>query len=62
MLSHIVSECINVVTARDWALLVPRGIENFPGRKDRLNGTIDVWWIVRILDIHNDYYENVNGA
>jgi len=34
------------VDAEGLALLVPRGIENFPDRKARLVGTIDVWWIV----------------
>ena len=31
---------------RGLALLLPRGIDNFPDRKTRLSGTIDVWWIV----------------
>jgi len=26
--------------------MLPRGIDNFPDRKSRLAGTIDVWWIV----------------
>ena len=45
-----VVDCIRTVTAREYALLVPRGIDVFPSRKDRLEGTIDIWWVVRILD------------
>ena len=43
------TDTIRTVNARGLALLVPRNIENFPGNKERLTGTIDVWWIVRIL-------------
>ena len=34
----------------ELAILVPRGIDVFPAKKERMSGTIDVWWIVRILD------------
>jgi hypothetical protein len=31
------------------AVMIAKGIEKFPGNSDRMTGTIDVWWIVRIL-------------
>jgi len=30
--------------------MVGKDIEEFPENSDRLTGTIDIWWIVRILD------------
>lgn len=40
------SEIVKTVDRRGLALLLPRGIDNFPDRKSRLSGTIDVWWVV----------------
>ena len=37
---------VKTVARRRLALLVPRGIDDFPDRKARLSGTIDVWWVV----------------
>ena len=37
---------MKTVNRRALALLVPRCIDNFPDRKARLSGTIDVWWVV----------------
>ena len=34
------------VTAAELALLVPKGVKNFPTNAERLSGTIDIWWIV----------------
>jgi len=31
------------------AVLIAKGIDQFPENTDRLVGTIDIWWIVRIL-------------
>ena len=43
----------------ELAILVPRGIDVFPAKKERMSGTIDVWWIVRILDQRRfDNYNN----
>ena len=42
----IFSETVKTVNKRGLALLLPRGIDNFPDRKSRLSGTIDVWWVV----------------
>uniref|UniRef100_X1Z3Q1 Amino acid permease/ SLC12A domain-containing protein n=1 Tax=Capitella teleta TaxID=283909 RepID=X1Z3Q1_CAPTE len=39
-------DTVKVIAAKELALLVPRGIENFPDNKTRLDGPIDVWWIV----------------
>ena len=45
--AHVaISETVKTVYKRGLALLLPRGIDNFPDRKSRLSGTIDVWWVV----------------
>lgn len=41
-----ITDTVRAVEAKGLALLVPRGIDNFPSNSDRLSGTIDVWWIV----------------
>ena len=33
------------------AALIAKGIDQFPENTDRLVGTIDIWWIVRILGL-----------
>lgn len=42
-------DTIRAVSASKIALLVPKGINFFPSNNDKASGTIDVWWIVRIL-------------
>jgi len=37
---------VKTVTLNRNALLIPRGIDNWPETGDRLGGNIDVWWIV----------------
>ena len=37
------------VSAGHLAVLIPKGIEAFPENNEKMSGTIDVWWIVRIL-------------
>ncbi|KAK4337329.1 hypothetical protein RND71_043500 [Anisodus tanguticus] len=37
---------IKTVTLNRNALLIPRGIDNWPETGDRMGGNIDVWWIV----------------
>lgn len=32
------------------AVVIPKGIDTFPENTDRMQGTIDIWWIVRILE------------
>ena len=39
-------DTIKNVGAAQMALLVPKGINQFPEMKVKLRGTIDVWWIV----------------
>jgi len=43
---------VKTVDKRGLALLLPRGIDNFPDRKSRLSGTIDVWWVARWRHAH----------
>lgn len=39
-------DSVREVTASKNALLVPKGIEQFPDSTQKLNGNIDIWWIV----------------
>lgn len=43
---------IRQAEAASCALMVMKGINEFPDNSDKLTGTIDIWWIVRILDLH----------
>ncbi|KAI0217772.1 Solute carrier family 12 member 6 [Lamellibrachia satsuma] len=43
-------ETLRIAATKDIAILVARGIGNFPSNEDRMTETIDVWWIVRILE------------
>ena len=43
------AELLKTVTTAHHALLMPKNIEAFPGDKDRMSGTIDIWWILSIL-------------
>jgi potassium/chloride transporter 4/5/6 len=45
------SETIRVTSSNQLALLVTKGVDMFPDNTERIQGTIDVWWIVRILYI-----------
>jgi len=40
---------MRVISERHLAAMVVKGICQFPENGDRLGGTIDIWWIVRIL-------------
>ncbi|CAL1529351.1 unnamed protein product [Lymnaea stagnalis] len=42
-------DTVRNVGAAQMALLVPKGINQFPDIGAKLRGTIDVWWIVHIL-------------
>ena len=44
------TETLRIAATKDIAILVARGIGNFPNNEDRMTETIDVWWIVRILE------------
>ncbi|XP_045907214.1 solute carrier family 12 member 7-like isoform X1 [Micropterus dolomieu] len=39
-------ETVRETTEAHQALLVAKNIDHFPGNQERLEGTIDVWWIV----------------
>ncbi|KAK0140582.1 Solute carrier family 12 member 7 [Merluccius polli] len=39
-------ETVRETTSAHQALLVAKNIDHFPGNQDRLEGTVDVWWIV----------------
>lgn len=39
-------QTVRCVTAAKMALIVPKGINVFPESLDKVNGNIDVWWIV----------------
>jgi len=40
---------MRVISERHLAAMVVKGICQFPENGDRMGGTIDIWWIVRIL-------------
>lgn len=42
---------IKTVTLNRNALLIPRGIDNWPETSDRMGGNIDVWWIVSVSSL-----------
>lgn len=44
-----VAETVRNVSSAGLALLVTKGINQFPEPDQKLKGTIDVWWIVHIL-------------
>ncbi|XP_050314545.1 solute carrier family 12 member 6 isoform X3 [Anthonomus grandis grandis] len=37
---------VRTLTAAKMALLIPRGIDFFPDNTQKVNGNIDIWWIV----------------
>ena len=49
---HLLSfflDTLHYSQAANLAIQVVKGIENFPQNNDRLEGTIDIWWIMNIL-------------
>ena len=44
------TDTLRTAASMDLAILVARGIGNFPGNEDRMTETIDIWWIVHILE------------
>lgn len=49
MFVYDVAETVRNVSSAGLALLVTKGINQFPEPDQKLKGTIDVWWIVHIL-------------
>ncbi|CAH2018230.1 unnamed protein product [Acanthoscelides obtectus] len=43
---QIFLQAVRNVTSARMALLVPKGINFFPDSTDKVNGNIDIWWIV----------------
>ena len=48
MISFI-TDVLRSVQTSQLAALIPKNIDQFPENKEKMSGTIDVWWIVRIL-------------
>ena len=44
------TDTLRTAASMDHAILVARGIGNFPGNEDRMTESIDIWWIVHILE------------
>ncbi|CAD5218573.1 unnamed protein product [Bursaphelenchus okinawaensis] len=44
--AHRFVSAIRTIAASKCAILVPKGIKNFPKSNEKLGGTVDVWWIV----------------
>ena len=49
------SDTLRNVSGGHLAMLIPKGIERFPDCNDKMVGTIDIWWIVRIFFIELIY-------
>ena len=45
----VVQDTLRNINNGQLAALVAKGIDQFPENTDKLVGTIDIWWIVRIL-------------
>lgn len=39
-------EALRIVSLKELAVLVPKGINWFPSNIDRMKGNIDIWWVV----------------
>lgn len=42
---HLI-EVLRVAHTKRCAIMIPKGVQEFPSNLTRLSGTIDVWWIV----------------
>ena len=50
MPSHaVLADTLRNIQAARLAVLIPKQIKQYPSNADKVKGTIDVWWIVRIL-------------
>ena len=45
----LVVDALRDTQAARLAVLIPKNVQQFPENTEKLKGTIDVWWIVRIL-------------
>ncbi len=46
LLHHPLTDAVRVASARELAILVPKGINWFPSNVDQMKGSIDIWWVV----------------
>ena len=46
---NLFSDTLHYAQTADLAVQVVKGIQHFPLNTDRLEGTIDIWWIMNIL-------------
>ena len=49
LIDVFILDTLRNVSGGHLAMLIPKGIERFPDTNDKISGTIDIWWIVRIL-------------
>jgi len=43
------TETVKVSAGKHLAVMIAKGVDKFPDNSERMSGTIDIWWIVRIL-------------
>jgi len=48
--TDVFKDTLRIAAGRKLAVMVSKDVEAFPENSDRLTGTIDIWWIVRILE------------
>jgi len=48
--NDVFKDTLRIAAGRKLAVMVSKDVEAFPENSDRLTGTIDIWWIVRILE------------
>ncbi len=46
LIHHPITDAVRVASARELAILVPKGINWFPSNVDQMKGSIDIWWVV----------------
>jgi len=49
LLLLLMLDTLRVINDKQLAALIAKGIDRYPDNSDKMSGTIDVWWIVRIL-------------
>ena len=48
-LHFIISDALHFAHVNNMAIQVVKGIDHFPENKVKLEGNIDIWWIMNIL-------------
>ena len=49
----LTTETLKVSAGKHLAVMIAKELDKFPDNSERMSGTIDVWWIVRILFTFN---------